>query len=165
MLGGYPTTFWQICIYSKLQKYGQGARGPASQIQLFPSVAPVAGHKIIIATLVASSWRKLDILHAAVLGSMMVNKYSCRTAAIAGAALRSAGYILSAFAPNIPYLFVTLGFLSGLPVPCQFVNVSLTVWNIGRAWSSMWQPYKWLNYIYCVLHLIIFAIYLVVFIC
>ena len=45
--------------------------------------------------------------------SALTNRYGCRKVTVVGAVVASSGFLLSLFAPNIYYLYVTFGILSG----------------------------------------------------
>lgn len=45
--------------------------------------------------------------------SALTNRYGCRKVTVVGAVIASSGFLLSLFAPNIYYLYVTFGILSG----------------------------------------------------
>ncbi|KAL5004781.1 hypothetical protein ScPMuIL_018237 [Solemya velum] len=48
------------------------------------------------------------------IASALTNRYGCRPVTIAGALIAASGFILSLFAPNIYYLYVSFGILSGV---------------------------------------------------
>ncbi|KAJ8309968.1 hypothetical protein KUTeg_011833 [Tegillarca granosa] len=61
------------------------------------------------------------------LASALTNRYGCRKVTIIGAVIASIGFILSLFAPNIYYLYVTFGILSGLGFGLMYLPAIVSV--------------------------------------
>lgn len=48
-----------------------------------------------------------------IVAAMLINKYGCRVTTIVGGILTSSGLVLSFFAPNVYFLYFSLGVVSG----------------------------------------------------
>lgn len=59
--------------------------------------------------------------------SALTNRYGCRKVTVVGALVASLGFILSLFAPNIYYLYVTFGILSGLGFGLMYLPAIVSV--------------------------------------
>ena len=61
----------------------------------------------------------------AILASISVNRFGCRTTAISGSVLAAVGFTLATFSPSIPLLVVTMGFMEGTGI--GVLNLTLFV--------------------------------------
>lgn len=71
------------------------------------------------------------------LASVLVNRFGCRVVCIVGAFLCSVGYVLSIFAPNIYYLYITMGVLAGTGFGMVFLPTVLIVTQYFNKYRSV----------------------------
>ncbi|XP_060568233.1 monocarboxylate transporter 11-like isoform X1 [Ruditapes philippinarum] len=68
------------------------------------------------------------LLHSSgLLASILVNKFGCRIVTIVGGITCTIGYVLSMFAPNIYYLYLTMGVIAGCGFGMVFMPAVLIV--------------------------------------
>lgn len=69
--------------------------------------------------------------------AMLTNRYGCRVVVVIGSVVMSGGFILSIFAPNIQFLYFTLGILTGIGYGMIYLPSIVCVSQYFTKWRAL----------------------------